>query len=138
MLESLTLFMVVNMIERGDIFVEGIDVIIRRDLDKHKAILEMNVMDIQAFQKSRSSEIERKRFYGEQKGKRRYRDDAMDEAIEQMNKNIGHLSIRIKFAEELRDQNIIIVDTLTKQLEDYNKGIRALTSYKLNNNGNSD
>ena len=130
MLESLTLFMVVNMIERGDIFVEGIDVIIRRDLDKHKAILEMNVMDIQAFQKSRSSEIE--------KGKRRYRDDAMDEAIEQMNKNIGHLSIRIKFAEELRDQNTIIVDTLTKQLEDYNKGIRALASYKLNNNGNSD
>ena len=130
--------MVVNMIERGDIFVEGIDVIIRRDLDKHKAILEMNVMDIQAFQKSRSSEIERKRFYGEQKGKRRYRDDAMDEAIEQMNKNIGHLSIRIKFAEELRDQNTIIVDTLTKQLEDYNKGIRALASYKLNNNGNSD
>ena len=112
--------------ERGDIFVEGIDVIIRRDLEKHKALLEQNNLDIQSFQQARSSEISRKRFYGEQKGKRNYRDADMDIAIEQMNKNIGHLSIRIKVAEDLRKHNTVIVDTLTQQLKEYDIDIRAM------------
>ena len=116
------------VIQRGDTFIEGIDVIIRRDLDKHKALLEVNELSIQSLQAARSAEIRRKQFYGEQKGKRRYRDKDMDIAIEQMNKNIGHLSIRIKLTEDLREHNTHIVDTLTEQLENYNIMIRELAS----------
>ena len=61
----------------------------------------------------------------------------MDKAIAQMNKNIAHLSIRIKVIEDIRKQNTVIVDTLTGQLEDYNIGIRALAKRKMNGNGNS-
>jgi hypothetical protein len=123
-------------IERGDTFTEGIDIIIKRDLDKHKDLLEGNILSIQSLQRARSNEIARKRFYGEQKGKRRYRDDAMDKAIEQMNKNIGHLSIQIKLTEGRRDRNTFIVDTLTKQLEEYNNKVRELAKYRLNGNRN--
>jgi len=123
------------VVERGDTFVEGIDVIIRRDLEKHKVLLDNNNLDIQAFQQARSGEIGRKRFYGEQKGKRKYRDADMDIAIEQMDKNIAHLSIRIKVTEDLKKENTIIVDTLTKQLEQYNIGIKELARRK---NGDSD
>lgn len=125
------------MVNRGDTFVEGIDVIIKRDLEKHKALLENNILGIQSLQAARSNEIARKRFYGEQKGKRRYRDDEMDKAIGQMNKNIAHLSIRIKLTEDMRAENVVIVDTLTKQLEDYNLKVREIARYKSNGNGNS-
>ena len=60
-----TLYMAVK---RGDTFIEGIDVIIRRDLDKHKALLDMNNINILTFTTSRDNEINRKRFYGDQKG----------------------------------------------------------------------
>lgn len=116
--------------KRGDVFVEGIDVIIRRDLEKHKSLLEQNILDIQAFQRTRASEIGRKRFYGEQKGKKRYRDEEMDKAIQQMNNNIEHLSERIKFTENLKKENTVIVDTLTEQLIEYDIGIRKMARHK--------
>lgn len=115
---------------RGDVFVEGIDVIIKRDLEKHTSLLEHNILDIQAFQGARSSEIAKKQFYGEQKGKRKYRDADMDIAIEQMNTNINHLSKQITFTEDQKKFNTNIVDTLTKQLEDYNIGIRKMLRHK--------
>ena len=123
--------------KRGDIFIEGLDVIIRRDLNKHKSLLEVNILNIHSLQATRASEIDRKRFYGEQKGKRRYRDDEMDKAIEQMNKNIAHLSIKIKFTKDQRDQNTIIVDTLTEQLNGYELGLRAMARRKINKDANS-
>jgi hypothetical protein len=111
------------MAARGDILIEGIDVIIKRDLDKHKSLLEKNNMDIQAFETARTGEIGRKRYYNNQKGKRNYDDDAMDKAIEQMAINIAHLSDRIKITKELRKQNTQIVDTLTPQLAQYYKDL---------------
>ena len=113
-------------IKRGDTFVKGINVIIKRDLEKHKALLEYNDLNIQALQRARATEIARKRYYGEQKGKRRYRDKDMDIAIEQMNKNIRHLSARIKITEELKKENTIIVDTLSEQLKSYNSTIEKI------------
>ena len=120
--------------KRGDIFVEGIDVIIRRDLEKHTALLEQNNINIQHFRDAQSNEIKKKQFYGEQKGKRKYRDADMDKAISQMNINIKHISNRIKIAEELKKENTVIVDTLTEQLKDYDKGMKNyLESLKLEN-----
>jgi len=135
--EYLIQFTEANMLEkRGDIFIEGIDVIIRRDLDKHGALLEKNQLDIQALQRARSNEIDRKRFYGDQKGKRKYRDDAMDIAIKQMNTNIAGLSVKIKQAEDMKVENTIIVDALSKQLKDYDLGIREMAKRKINGNSN--
>lgn len=106
-------------VKRGDTFIEGIDVIIRRDLDKHKALLDMNNINILTFTTSRDNEINRKRFYGDQKGKRRYQDEAMDIAIKQMNTNIGKFERDIKFTKEQKEMNTRIVDTLTEQLKEY-------------------
>ncbi len=105
--------------KRGDTFIEGIDVIIRRSLEKHTDLLETNVRNIEAFQSARSSEIGRKRFYRDQKGKRKYKDDAMDKAIAQMNTNITHLSDRISVTQGLKKENTHYVDTLTEQLKKY-------------------
>lgn len=116
------------MFKRGDVFVKGIDVIIRRDLDKHKDLLDRDNLNIQAFHEARSTEINRKRFYGEQKGKRNYDDEAMDKAIEQMNENIKNLSIKIALCEESKKTNTQIVDTLSNQLVEYEKGIKELAS----------
>lgn len=107
-------------VKRGTTFIEGIDVIIRRDLDKHKSLLDKNNLDIQSFQQARSGEIGRKRFYTDQKGKKKYDDDAMDKAIEQMSRNINHLSGRISVTRQLKEQNTLIVDTLSEQLKQYN------------------
>ena len=129
--------MEVNMeIQRGDIFIEGIDIIIRRDLEKHKALLEKDIMGIESLQVARSNEIRRKQFYGEQKGKRRYKDNAMNTAIEQMNKNIGHLSMRIKFTEDMKKQNTLIVDTLTEQLKEYDTMLRTIAKRNINGDSN--
>ena len=114
------------MDHRGAIVIEGIDIIIKRDLDKHKALLEKNIIDIQAMNRARGSEIGRKRFYGEQKGKRRYQDDAMDAAIIQMSINITGYSRKILATEELKKFNTNIVDTLTQQLKDYNINLKKL------------
>ena len=113
-------------VKRGDTFIEGIDVIIRRDLDKHKSLLERDNMNILAFEEARNSEIQRKRFYVGQKGKRNFNDEAMDTAITQMRVNIEHLSGRIKITKELRAQNTQIVDTLTKQLDEYYKMLKEV------------
>jgi hypothetical protein len=113
-------------VKRGDTFVEGIDVIIRRDLDKHKALLNMNNINIQNFEAARNSEIGRKRFYGEQKGKRNYSDDAMDTAIRQMNTNIGKFERDIKLTKDQRELNTRIVDTLTVQLKAYDVGYKEM------------
>ena len=117
--------------KRGDTFIEGIDVIIKRDLDKHQSLLDKNNMDIQSLTFARQGEIDRKRFYNEQKGKRKYKDDAMDKAISQMVVNIAHLSNQIFKTKEHRVQNAHIVDTLTAQLADYNKSL--LSFYKSQN-----
>lgn len=122
-------------IKRGDVFVEGIDIIIKRDLEKHIELLNNNNLDIQAFEVAVASEIGRKRSYGKQKkvtknGKLRYDPVAMDKAIVQMNVNIRHLSDRIKITKELRQHNTIIVDTLTAQLNDYNNGLRLLSKHR--------
>ncbi len=105
--------MELNGANRGDIFIEGLDVIIRRDLEKHTALLEQNNINIQTFRVAQSSEIQKKRFYGEQKGQRKYRDSDMDKAIFQMSTNIKHISNRIKITVQLKKENTVIVDTLT-------------------------
>lgn len=111
---------------RGDIFVEGIDVIIKRDLNKHKSLLDKNNIDIQVLQVGRNNEINRKRYYRGQKGKRKFNDNAMEIAIAQMRVNIRQFSDRITITQEQKKQNTIIVDTLTKQLDDYYKSLKLL------------
>ena len=125
--------------KRGDTFVEGIDVIIRRDLDKHKDLLNMNNLNLQAFAAARDNEIGRKRFYGEQKGKRKYRDEDMDKAIRQMNTNIGKFERDIRLTKDQKEMNTRIVDTLTQQLKDYDVGYKQLVEQlrKENLNANS-
>jgi len=115
---------------RGDIFVEGIDIIIRRDLDKHKALLEKNILDIQSIHGSRNGEIGRKNFYQEQKGKRKWKNDAMDTAIAQMNNNIARFTHQLLGLEKLKEDNTFIVDTLTQQLIDYNNGLSQLSQMR--------
>jgi hypothetical protein len=111
---------------RGDIVIQGMDIIIKRDLDKHKSLLDKNNLDIQFLQDARSNEIKRRKFYNSQKGKRKYSDDAMDTAIEQMRLNIERYSSQLKGLNEQKDFNTNIVDTLTNQLNEYYKSLTKL------------
>ncbi len=111
---------------RGDIVIEGLDLIIIRDLDKHKALLERNIIELQAISAARSTEIERKKFYKTQIGERNYNDKAMAIAIGQMSVNITKYSSTIAGLQDAKAFNTNIVDTLTKQLAEYYVNIRKL------------
>jgi hypothetical protein len=102
-----------------EVFVEGLGPIIKRDLDKHRSLLEQVHRDHLAFVQARSYEIARKKNWKSKIGGGKYDDDAMREAIKQINQNIRHFSAKIKLADEKIKHHKLIVDTLTDRLKEY-------------------
>ena len=102
------------------VFIEGIDVVIRRDLDKHKAILENCKNDLIAFKQARAHEIAKKKHYRKQIGGGKFNDEALRQGIVGIAVNIRHMSDKISHTEKRIEHNTHIVDTLQGQLDDYN------------------
>lgn len=109
-----------------EIFIEGIDVKIRLDLGKHKALLTQAVADRGAFRVARDHESQKKRHYHRQIGKGKFNDDALRESVKQIRINIRHLSDKEKLAQDKIDHEKLIVETLTAQLADYDRRNAAL------------
>ncbi len=125
-----------NSLNRNDppsIVVEGMDEIIRRDLEKVKALLERKVMERLSFVEARSHEIKRKRYYNSLIGGGKYNDDSLRSSIKDIGINIRHLSDKVQVADEEIKFNTHIVDTLTRQLEEYNIGLNALERWRREN-----
>jgi len=109
-----------------EVFIEGIDVVIRLDLGKHKELLAQSQVDVLAFREARDHESARKRHYYRLIGGGKYDDEALERSVKDIRVNVRHLSDKVKLAEDKIDHHTLIVDTLTEQLQDYDKAYAAL------------
>ena len=109
-----------------EVFLEGIDVVIKLDLGKHKEVLTRTQAELVSFREAVVNESARKRHYYRLIGKGKYDDHALKKSVEDMRINIRHLSDKAKLADEKVEHHTLIVDTLTSQLEDYNRRYATL------------
>lgn len=112
--------------EEPEVFIEGMDVVISLDLGKHKELLAQTQVELQSFREAREHESARKRHYYRLIGKGQYDDDALRKSVSDIRTNIRHLSDKVQLAEDKVAHHTLIVDTLTAQLEEYNRGYAAL------------
>ena len=110
--------------------VEGIEEVIKRDLGKHKAILERTQTELLSFRQARSHEVKRKKYYNSLIGGGKFNDEALKKSIEQININIRHFSDKCTAAEEKIKFEGNIVYTLSRQLEDQEEALRNLAKHR--------
>ena len=104
-----------------EMFCEGMDVVISLDLGKHKELLAQTQADTASFEEAVRQESARKRHYYRQIGQGKFDDQALKKSVEDMRINSRHLSDKVKLSKEKAEHHTLIVDTLTSQLEDYNR-----------------
>jgi hypothetical protein len=104
-----------------EIFIEGIDKVIRLDLGKHKELLAQTQVDLEAFNVAVAHESGRKRHYHRLIGGGKFNDDSLRSAVADIRVNIRHLSDKAKLAVDKIAHHTLIVDTLTEQLREYNR-----------------
>ena len=109
-----------------ELFVEGIDVVIKLDLGKHKTLLAQTQAELLSFRAARDHESLRKRHYYRLIGTGKYDDEALESSVTGSRINVRHLSDKVKLAKEKIEHHALIVDTLTAQLEDYNRRYATL------------
>lgn len=109
-----------------EVFIEGIDVVIKLDLGKHKALLAQTQVELLGFRKARNHESERKRYYYRLIGGDQYDDEALKNSVEDIRLNVRQLDDKAKLAQDKIAHHTLIVDTLTEQLQDYDKRYAAL------------
>jgi chromosome segregation ATPase len=113
-----------------EVFIEGVDVIIRLDLGKHKEMLTQTTTEMHSFREAAAHESKRKRHYYRLIGGGKYDDDALERSVVQIRQNIVHLTRKAEAAQEKIEHHTLIVDTLTANLEKYERRFA-----QLNGNG---
>ena len=108
-----------------EVFIEGIDVVIKLDLAKHKEMLAQAQIERAPFEEAREHESARKRHYYRQIGQGKYDDGALLRSVKDIRVNIRHLSDKVKLSDDKIDHVTLIVDTLTTQLKDYDQRYAA-------------
>ena len=113
------------------IVIEGMEPIIQKDLDKHKAILEQTQTELGVFRQAVSHEVKKKKYYKSLIGGKKYNDDSLRKSIGDININIRHMSDKAKLAQDKIAFETNIVDTLTTQLGEYRESIKKLAEYRM-------
>jgi hypothetical protein len=108
------------------IVIEGIEEITKRDLAKHRALIEQTQAEMDSFRAARAHEIRRKKHYRKQIGGGKFDDDALRRAMKDIAVNIRHMSDKCQAAEEKLKHHKLIVDTLSAQLEVQEKLLRKI------------
>ncbi len=103
-----------------EIFIEGVDVIIKLDLGKHEVLLAQSTMELRSYRAAAKHESARKRHYHRLIGGDKYDDDALRRSVKDIRQNINHLTQKAKLAEDKIEHHTLIVDTLSAQLQNYN------------------
>lgn len=112
--------------EEPEVFLEGIDAVIRLDLGKHKELLAQSKAEQVSFEQARDHESARKRHYYRLIGGGEYSDDALRRSVADIRINIRHLTDKAKAAGEKAEHHKLIVDTLTDQLADYERAYASI------------
>jgi chromosome segregation ATPase len=113
------------------IVIEGLEEATKRDLAKHTALIARTRAEIASYRAARSQEVRKKRNYRSLIGGGKYNDDALRASIKDINVNIRHMSDRADQAEQKLEHHQLIVDTLTKQLEDHEEQMKKLRKFRL-------
>ena len=101
--------------------IKGIDKVIKRDLGKHKEMLQRAKLSLLSFRESVSHLIKKKKHYLSLIGEGKFNDDSLRESITMINIDIRAMGDKVKLTNEEIDHHVLIVDTLTEQLEEYYK-----------------
>jgi hypothetical protein len=112
------------------VVIDGLEVIIRRDLEKHKLLLTQSKANLDAFRLALSHQIKKKKYYVFLVGGGKYDDAALWESIAMIGVDIRHLSDKAKLTEEALVHHSLIVDTLTAQLADQHKNLKILAEFR--------
>ena len=109
-----------------NVVISGMEDIIKRDLDKHKAILKKTKEEYAVFRESVSYLIKRKRHYIEQKKTGKYNDESMQVSIDKLNIEIRKMSDKSDLANKKIKFEDNIVKNLILQLDNQLKSLRLL------------
>ena len=112
-----------------EVFIEGIDVVIKLDLGKHKELLAQTQVELLSFREATTHESAKKRHYYRLIGGGKYDDDALLRSVKDIRINIRHLSDKAKLAQDKIEHHALIVDTLTAQLKEYDKTYASLNRH---------
>lgn len=113
------------------VVIEGLEVVIERDLQKHRVILERTKQELLSWEQARGHEIARKRAWRKLIGGGKYDDDALRESMRQSNVNIRQLSDKVEAAKEKITFETNIVDTLAAQLQEQCRGLAELARQRV-------
>lgn len=107
------------------VVIKGIDKVIKRDLAKHKELLDQAKLSSISFREAISHQVKKKKHYLSLVGSGKFNDDSLKESIGMINVDIRAMSDKAKLASDSIDHHSLIVDTLTDQLREYyeNDGI---------------
>jgi hypothetical protein len=112
------------------IVIAGLEVVIKRDLEKHKLLLIQSKADLDTFRLALSHQIKKKKYYVSQIGGGKYSDVALQKSIVMIGVDIRHMSDKVKLSEEALAHHSLIVDILTAQLADQYKNLKILTEFR--------
>lgn len=111
------------------IIIRGIDEVIKRDLDKHRALLERSHTERGAYKQAVAHLIKRKKYYSSLIGGEKYEDAALQKSIDGLVVDLRHMSDKVKLSDEAMSHHQLIVDTLSKQLNDYNEAVEQASAF---------
>lgn len=117
------------------VVIEGLDVILKRDIEEHQGHLERSKLEKQKFVEARSHEIKRKRNWRGHIGGGKFDDEALEVALAQMVQNIAMWSDKVKLSDDAIAHHTHIVDTLSAQLEEHNATLAAIVANRDNGRG---
>jgi len=101
------------------VFIKGMDKVLKKDLQKHKDLLQRAKGSLISFREAVSHQVKKKKYYKSLLGGGKYNDVAMKKSMNMIAIDIRHMSDKVKLAEEEIEHHTLIVDTLTGQLEEY-------------------
>ena len=117
-------YRILSMEANKNVVIHGMEDVIKRDLEKHKALLDRTKLENLAFKKARADEIKKKKHYRSLIGGGKYSDDALKESIEMIKVNITNMSNKVKLSEEKIKHHALIVETLMGQLDDQMEALK--------------
>lgn len=120
------------------VVIEGMEDVIRRDLEKHRMLREQTQNELMVWRAGRSHEIRKKKHYarlvrGEGPHAKRYSKKALRRSIKDINVNIRHLSDKCEGAEQKIAHHTEIVDTLSAHLAGQLDDLATLAEYRRAN-----
>lgn len=117
------------------IVIEGIEEIIKRDLKKHQMLLERNDCEMTEYKNALSYQLKKLKHYDLLlKGENKYNKDSLSKSIDMIEVDIKQIENKIKLTNDAMEHNTLIVNTLTKQLEEQMEALKYL--YKQNGTTN--